>query len=297
MNKKLYSRILIVILSLSAFTCTEENDIKKYSTDSLPGRIVKLGKKLKNPYKVSVMKQALENIRKLESGRKEFTLDQHLLSELDIRTTTLYIRFLPVDYDEYDILASDTTIELFDHPLDYEMLEEGDFYHDPTIPPGQPTWQYTAFLATQSYSNNIDHEIMEELYVPQDDSDILLPDGEIQPKWVPIVDALEVEALKITGNELEPVSPHAREQGSSWRPSGTIKLYDDYLRKDMPVVGAKVRARRWFTFHRGYTNSGGYFSVDGTFKRPANYSIKWERADWDIRSGTFGQAYGVLQRS
>jgi hypothetical protein len=194
-------------------------------------------------------------------------------------------------YDEYDILASDTTIELFDHPLDYELLEEGEFYHDPTIPPDQPTWQYTAVQSSEADFDNIPHEVVEELYVPEDDSDILEPTGEIQTKWLPVVDALEQEAFKLTGNQIEQVTPRARAQGSSWRPSGTIKLYDDYLKKDMPVVGAKVRARRWFTFHRDLTDHSGYFSVDGTFRRPANYSIKWERADWDIRSGTFGQAY------
>ena len=52
-----------------------------------------------------------------------------------------------------------------------------------------------------------------------------------------------------------------------------------------------VRARRWFTTHKGYTNSIGYYSCDGRFRRDANYSIKWERKYWDIRSGTWGQAY------
>lgn len=138
---------------------------------------------------------------------------------------------------------------------------------------------------------SVDYDVVEELYVPEDDAYILEPDGTIQTKWLPVVEALEEEAFRLTENEIENVTPRARTSGSSWRPSGTIKLYDDSLEKEMPVVGAKVRARRWFTTHRDLTDANGYFSVDGTFRQPANYSIKWERADWDIRSQTFGQAY------
>lgn len=67
-------------------------------------------------------------------------------------------------------------------------------------------------------------------------------------------------------------------------------IYDAIGGSYVPLIGAKVRARRWFTTYEGLTNSIGDFSCNGTFKRDANYSIKWERNDFDIRSGTFGQA-------
>ena len=57
-----------------------------------------------------------------------------------------------------------------------------------------------------------------------------------------------------------------------------------------PVEGVEVKARRWFTTHKGTTNSQGYYSCDGTFKRDANYSIDWDRHNFSIRSGTVGQA-------
>lgn len=97
--------------------------------------------------------------------------------------------------------------------------------------------------------------------------------------------------MQLTGNETAtkgiggPTGPPA----SEWHPSGKITVYDNYA-GEIPLVGAKVRARRWFAFHRSITNSQGRFSVDGTFKRPANYSIIWERDDWDIRNGWYGEA-------
>ncbi len=81
-------------------------------------------------------------------------------------------------------------------------------------------------------------------------------------------------------------------------PNGRITAYDDIVNGPVPIVGAKVRARRWFTTHTGFTDADGYFTCDGSFKRPANYSIIWERAYWDIREGNIGQAYynGPKQR-
>jgi hypothetical protein len=100
MNTKPHSKFLAIFFIALCFTCSENDEVKLYSTDSIPGKITKLGKKLKNPYKVSVMKKALENLRKLEGGRLGLTdiQSQQLLSELDIRTTTVYVRFLPADY-------------------------------------------------------------------------------------------------------------------------------------------------------------------------------------------------------
>ncbi len=60
----------------------------------------------------------------------------------------------------------------------------------------------------------------------------------------------------------------------------------------IPIGGAKVRARRWFTTKIGYTNSDGFFQCAGNgFKRAANYSIVWESDKWDIRNGLVVQAY------
>lgn len=207
---------------------------------------MKLGKKLKNPYKVSVMKQALENIRKEPHAR----LTEEI-RDLNIRTTTLYIRFLPSNYDQYDILAMDDNNEYYDHPLDYEILEEGDYFHDTSIPPENPTWQYVAIEVGQNLPQNVYYEIIDELYVPEDDYEII-ENGEIKQIWVPTIEALEEEAFRLTDSTFERVTNIARTMGSTWRPSGNIQLYDDRLLRNMPVIGAKVRARRWFTTHNWY---------------------------------------------
>lgn len=283
-NMKIVVRSFILIGCLIA--CQSEVDSPAQDVP-FQGKEIILGTKLSNPYTVAVMRQAKENLIARQSKTGSFG---RTIADLDIRTTTLYIRYRPLDSLQYDNLIANSPSELYSYPLDYEMIAEGDYYHDPAIPYDQPTWQYTAIEVGQPIPQNVAYEILDELYLPEDDYDIV-ENGQIVELWQPVIYELEDEALRLTGNGYERVTSIARTKGGSWRPSGRIMLFDDVLDRDVPVVGAKVNARRWFTTHTGYTDANGNFSVDGTFRRPANYSIKWERHDWDIRSGTWGQAY------
>lgn len=80
-------------------------------------------------------------------------------------------------------------------------------------------------------------------------------------------------------------------KSTSWTPSGKITVEDDYL-GTIPVEGALVRARNILKVREGLTRSDGTFSVDGSFTaKDVEISIKWERWDFDIRHGSYGQAY------
>ncbi len=298
-----------------------------------------LGRQLENPYSVSNMKAALADLQQSSLLKS--------VSTLEIQTTHLYVRFLPKDDAELDVIKSDESIELYDYPLDYELLNEGICYHDSSLPEDQITWQYTCVPIGYVFPN-VKYEVLSELFLIEDSDDGLKSATISLSDW----EILEDNALKLTGNEDGTVTL----KSSKWTPSGRIMLYDDdvqvitrvrvfshyeykqvlctdpncdYLSyplkasvieaRRLPIdyephyhteqvavykyedkismggnralVGAKVRARRWFTIHRGITDSNGYFTCDGRFRRRANYSIKWERKYWDIRSGTWGQAY------
>ena len=86
--------------------------------------MLKLGKKLENPYSVDNMKKAWNNIS--SSGR--------LSEEIEIAPTHYYVKFKPVNEEEREILTDDTTLVLYDYPLDYEIAEEGHYYRDPNVP-------------------------------------------------------------------------------------------------------------------------------------------------------------------
>lgn len=262
--------------------------------------MIKLGQKLENPYSVDNMRKAYDNLKK-----------QGLLkSSYEIKATHIYFRFLPESDEELDrfenelitLLGSEERLEdmedefafaFFDYPLDYEIEEGGTYYYDPLLPPGGITWQYAAVPVEIPLENRRGFERLEYLYmVDEQELSILKSTG--NKEKLEFWNLLETEALKLTGD------PDAENiLKSSWRPSGKITVWDDVLQRQIPVHGAKVRARRWFTTHRGITDIDGNFRVDGTFKRPANYSIVWERANWDIREGWMIQAYynGPKQQS
>lgn len=268
-----------------------------------PEAPIVLVRKLENPYSVVNMRLAYKNLLAANPSIKPQSVPS-------VRTSHYYVKFKPATDDELKTLQQDTMLLLYEYPLDYEF-EGGTSYHDPEIPDSLPTYQYASveqerWIAMKD-TLSVAYEVLEELFIPDEDSllgDVdddetespiaayaLSADGSGVEEWA--VDALVEEALRITGNE-EPMT----RSNSKWRPSGSVKAYDNIVDGMVPLKGLKVRARRWFTTHRGYTDADGKFVCDGTFKRPANYSIAWESGRFDIRDGNIVQAYynGPKQR-
>lgn len=81
------------------------------STNFVEGQIV-LGEQLENPYSIENIKKALENL----------TTNGKSSGNVKVRTTHLYLKFKPQNEKELDLLKSDSTLEWFDYPLDYEMI-------------------------------------------------------------------------------------------------------------------------------------------------------------------------------
>lgn len=242
-------------------------------------RQIKLGKKLENPYSVVNMRRAWDSLKVKSKVSKDG----------EIETTHLYLRFIPKTEDELAILKADSTLVLYDIPLDYDIAESGDFYHDPEIPEEQPTFQYASVPLGHTLPKDIEYELLEELFVPDEDFDTIAS-SESKFASKEVIYKLVDESLRLTGNldtdEIE--NPMAAK--SKWRPAGIVRVFDHVLNSYVGVSGVKVKARRWFTTYRGFTDSNGKYSCDGRFRRDANYSIKWDRYEFSIRSGTYGQA-------
>ncbi len=242
-------------------------------------QMIKLGKKLDNPYSVVNMRKAWESLQ----------LKSKVLKEGEIQTTHLYVKLKPKDEYELSILKADSTLVLYDVPLDYEMSESGEFYHDPELPVDHPTYQYASIPVSQEIPKEVEFEILEELFIPDEeiDSD---EDGKSSFASKKTIYELVDESLRLTGNLDEEEKGESSTAKRKWRPAGIIRVYDHVTKSYVGVSGVKVRARRWFTTRRGFTDKNGRFSCNGRFRRKVNYSIKWDRYEFSIRSGTFGQA-------
>jgi len=262
-------------------SCQKEDDVLSPNTETnlLADEAIKLGNKLENPYTVENMQKAYDNLTK----------ENNLKSSFQIQTTDLYVRFAPSSEDEWQLLRADS-LELFDMPLDYEIEEGGTFYHDSEVPADQITWQYTVVPVKYDFPD-IKYEVLAELFLQDEDED----DGNTEmtksglmknDDWA----ALENEALKITGN----YDPDDYEEEGTlkrrWRPSGQIKVEDDYMGV-IPLAGVRVVVKRWFKWKHDITDKNGRFSTRKFRSKRVKYGIKWERRDFDIRSGSYGQAW------
>ncbi len=219
-----------------------------------------LGKQLENPYSVENMKKALENLT--AQGRMD--------EDITIETTDLYVRFLPVDSLEQQALESDSSLNLYDYPLDFEVDQEGHWYHDPSIPDHLPTYQYTVVKPDFVLPDTIEYEILAELFIPEE----MEEDDESGRISVDLdfLRALEDEALRLTDNWEEPLDLSS----VRYNPSGTIRVRERVGGSSqgyLPVKGVRVRVRRWFTIKTDYTNSNGYYKISKRFRRAVNYSI------------------------
>jgi len=334
MNTKNTMKVIsLVLIGILMYSCHNDEDFienmesktkETESTYSFGEKII-LGKQLENPYTIQVMKEAWLNIQKNSNA---YRLKSNLKIKFD--PTHKYIKFIPKDSDELNIIERDTTIIAYDYPLDYEILQMGDYYHDPEVPKDRPTYHYACLDIEQTVPRGIDYEVIsDELFIPN-----------IETFGEELYDLLTDEALRLTNN-LENENAENTDRRRKWRPAGTIKVWDDNIgettstvrvfshweyydcdedgnnvvQKDnppkiieqcrravytyttvttpgsyVPMQGVKVRARRWFTTHTGITNAQGYYSCNGRFRRPANYKIKWKRHDFTIRWSAMSSA-------
>lgn len=281
-----------------------------------------LGKQLENPYSVVNMAAARKAL--IASGTPASMLPI-------VKRTHRYVRFKPANDDELKALhALDTTIVYYEYPLDYEIVQNGVSYHDPSITDTLPTYQYAAISDTQwnsiADSLNVEYAVLEDLCIIDEDSgaggvvigpinpdpvkpidpivpipnpgdttrlNSITPVSDINSSMVneSVIDMLMAKSFELTGNEYEGGGDGVATYASKWRPAGTIRAYDDVVGDYVPLEGVRVRARRWFTTHKGTTDANGHFSCNGRFRRRANYSIVWDTRRYNIRDRYFVQAY------
>ena len=119
-------------------------DLKTLSHD-----MIVLGDKLEDPYSISNVKKALSALYPTKAG------------SVQLSPTDIYVRFLPKNDAQYEALER-AGIRLLDHPLDYQIVKEGDYYHDPAVDEESITWQYAVVPPSFEFIQGIEYEILDE---------------------------------------------------------------------------------------------------------------------------------------
>jgi hypothetical protein len=128
------------------------NDLNDRDGDEteIGNRKIELGAKRANPFSVAAMTQAFNTL-----------WPQHQVAALP--ASHLYVRFKPASLEEYKLLEP-FNLPLRTFPLDYEILKEGDWYDDPTIPNDQIPWLYSVVKPDFQFPA-IQYEILEPLFL------------------------------------------------------------------------------------------------------------------------------------
>ena len=129
-----------------------------------PTQPIILGNQLNNPFSVENMQIALDSLLANKESLNGSMRAPSTFNEFEISATDLYIRYLPKDSLEYRTLMNDTTLTLFDFPLDYELKQVGEYYKDPTLT-GEYTWLYTRVPVGYTPHAGIEYEVLEELFI------------------------------------------------------------------------------------------------------------------------------------
>jgi hypothetical protein len=114
-----------------------------------------LGNPRVNPYTVQKMTEAWNNL----NGTNLPTLP----------ATHRYVKFMPATLEQFKKL-NETELVLFDYPLEYEIIQMGDYYDDPAVPEGGIPPLYTVVEANAGFPTTIPHEIKAELLLAPGDS-------------------------------------------------------------------------------------------------------------------------------
>lgn len=222
----------------------------------IPHEMIVLGKKLDDPYSVKNVTKALESLYPTKADR------------VDVTPTDVYVRFLPKTEAEYQKLV-DAGYDLMDHPLDYQILQDGDYYHDPALDEEDITWQYAVIPHGEAFPEGVEYEVLDDCYIPE--SGTRSEDG---IDW----EAVERESFRLTGNEmcLAPVT-----RGSAEKPSGRVTVIDDEANGGQPfgVSGVTVVCNVFVKFATAYTDRDGYYKMDRKFSAKPRYRLMFKNKE------------------
>ena len=212
-----------------------------------------LGKRLENPYKTENVTKALVDLYPTKADRVE------------VKSTDYYVRFLPADKQQCERLES-MGLELVDHPLDYEIAVDGDWYHDPEVPENNVTWQYAVVPVDFVFPEDIEYEIIHGCYII-DSTQQTKSDG---VDWA----AVERQAFVNTGNE-DKLDCLQTKAGSKVVPSGRITIVDEHANGGKPfgVAGVRVSCNVFVKFDRAYTDRDGYYKMNKKFSAQLRYRL------------------------
>lgn len=248
--------LILVLAALLAASCTKsglEHDARIVASPDLDHGMIELGERLDDPYTVENMEASLNDLYPTKAER------------VVLSATHYYVRFLPTGEAQYDRLEA-MGVEMIDHPLDYSIVKEGDYYHDPGIDDESITWQYAVVSCDFPFPADIRHEIVDECFFAENAPQTKALEG---IDW----EAVERNSYVLTGNAAM-LKPATKGSYPETCPSGRITVVDDYYgQNECGVAGVQVSCNSFVKFAHAYTDKDGYYKMNRTFTTDLRYRL------------------------
>lgn len=248
-------KFTLMLLAFAVMSCSKDrivSDLDYSYGRKIPHGMIVLGERLENPYTTENMTKALHSLYPTKADRVE------------VKTTDLYVRFLPKTENEFEFLLNEG-LTLTDHPLDYDIAVEGDWYHDPQIPEGNLTWQYSVVPYDFEFPE-MTYEIIDRCHIAGNDAETR-SDG---IDW----EAVERQAYILTGNEDRLTQPLTK-ASEKIQPSGRITIEDKDFNDGKPfgVAGVRISCNSFVKFAHCQTDRDGYYQMDRAFASDLRYRL------------------------
>ena len=250
---------LPIILGLLLAACAQEIPVQEPDSRAPRGPVshgmIELGEKMENPYTVDNMQKALMSVYPTKADR------------VDIHPTDRYVRFLPRTDAELDRLRA-LGLYLMDHPMDYRIVTEGDYYCDPSLDKESITWQYAVVENGFIAPDGILMEEIDRCYISEHAPDTRASDG---IDW----SLVEAESFRLTGNA-DLLSPATK--AASEFPSGRITMSDPGYCGGQPVgvSGVTIACNVFVKIGVCHTDRDGYYSMPLSFSSDPRYRIVFQ---------------------
>jgi hypothetical protein len=262
-----------------------------------------LGQQLNNPYTVPIMTQA-------------YSLYYGYNFE-NVPVTHYYVKFSPQSESQIALLEDEQELELFDYPLDYEVISDGDYYLQPGKTHESVPDFYTTVEAGFSFPPGIPYTILANLHLPN----MLGMDNMYLEEFAEsIAEGATYRSVRNSDGSITvtrtdgtsgavlslptlPCGPPPLRLGGKldfndflrWGCSGgasnppnpgstTPGIYVSDTQKGIePVGNIKILTKKWFVLQKTYTNEQGRFTFTRSYSRSAKVIMKARNTAVSVR--------------
>lgn len=263
-----------------------------------------LGKKLENPYTVKNMQNAFDYYNSV-------ILDSPFKGK-KVEATHYYIKINPNTEEQLEMLDDldnsddENAPVLHDYPLDYEILEEGDYYIYPRDENDIYHSAYTLIPIDYRFTENVPYEILDEIYEPSEEEYDIETVALFFAGWKEDLEADEIFVDEKTLDDylrnsfVEEVVDEentnnqsgARLFGKRYRPNGYVRVQNTETNVMNPLQKAKISIGRNIFWRYTYTDDNGYFSSPKKYRGKVRIRAKWRGNTATIRK-TWNEVLGL----